>query len=328
MKFILFDREENYIKNLRNVLEAKHTEEINGEDVLEITTLDHGVEKGYKVAYKSKHGYWNEFTVAEVEEFHTEEGLGMRLFCESTFYETLGDYVEDKRPYNTSANIALANALLTTRWEVGIVHDLGLSSTNFYHISAKESVQKVAEAWKGEIRTRVEVAGNKITHRYVDMLSQRGGDFGKRFTYTKGLESIIKTVHREDVITALYGYGKGEHIEETDGYGRRINFADLNNGKAYVENNEARAIWGRNNPDGTKSHIFSKVEYDDCEDPEELLQLTTAELAEVSKPLITYECGVIDLGDAELGDNVVVIDREFIPELRLKARVVKIVRIY
>src|SRR5690606_8073795 len=198
---------------------------------------------------------------------------------------------------------------------------------------AKEAVQKVAEAWKGEIRTRVEVSGNRIVRRYVDLLAKRGNDTGKRFTYTKDIEEIKKIIHRDDVITALYGYGKGEEIEETGGYGRRITFGDINGGKNYVENEEARLIWGRNNPDGTKSHIFGKVEFDDVEDPEELLRLTKEKLEELSKPLITYECKVIDLKaygfeheGVELGDTVVVIDKDFEPELRVKARVISITK--
>jgi len=63
------------------------------------------------------------------------------------------------------------------------------------------------------------------------------------------------------------------------------------------------------------------VEFDDCEDPVELLALTTARLGELSKPLITYQCTVIDLKafgieheGVELGDTVGVIDREFRPD--------------
>lgn len=330
MKFLLFDREENYIRNLENVTLAKHSEEINGEDVFELEIAGNtDIKKGYRIVYKSKYGYWNEFIVKEIEKSRTDT-LVTRLFCESSFYETLGDFIEDKRPTNSTATGALMVTLEPTRWEVGTVDNLGASSTNFYRISSKEAVQKVAEAWKGEIRTRVIVSGNKITHRYVDLLLKRGNDLGKRFTYTKDLESVTKIIHRDDVITALYGYGKGEEVG--DGYGRRINFSEINNGKAYVENLEALSIWGR--PNGsTKSHVFGKVEFDDCEDKEELKILTEEKLEEVSKPLITYQANVIDLKaygfeheGVELGDTVVVIDKEFKPELRLKARVVKIIR--
>lgn len=337
MKILLFNRNEQYIATLRDVLSAKHTEELNGENVLEIETLDE-IEKNQRLIYKDRYGYWHEFIVRGVEEERTEAGIIRRVFAEHSFYETWGDYIEDRRPYDVPANIALSVALGPTRWEVGIVDDLGINSTNFYHISAKEAVQKVAETWQGELRYRIEVSGNRIASRYVDLLASRGQDLGKRFTYTKDLISITKTVHRDDVITALYGYGKGEEIvdeegQPTGGYGRRITFGEINGGKNYVENLEAKEIWGRLNPDGTRSHVFGKVEFDDVEDPYELLELTKEKLKELSQPHITYEAKVIDLKafgieheGVELGDWVGIVDKEFKPPLRLKARVIKIVR--
>ena len=238
----------------------------------------------------------------------------------------MGDYINDRRPNDVTATAALLIALEPTRWEVGTVHDLGLRSTSFYRSSCKECVHKIAEVWQGEIQTRVTVAGNKITGRYVDLLGQRGGDYGKRFTYTKNLAGVTRTVLRDEVITALYGYGKGEFIEETGGWGRRIDFKDLNGGLAYVANEDARLVWGRNDGAGGKAHVFGKIEYDECEDPAELLALTTAKLAELSAPRVTYECQVLDLGTVDLGDHVRVIDREFEPELRVSARVVQIDR--
>lgn len=321
--FTVFDKNENYIGRLKDVLEASRAEELNGEDILRLATLDN-IDKGHRVVFKDVNGRWHEYVVKEIEESHLDGAVIKQVFCESSLYETLGDYIEDKRPQNVPANTALANALLTTRWEVGTVDDLGLNSTNFYHISAKEAIQKVAETWKGELRTRIIVSGKEITHRYVDLLARRGGDYGKRFTYTKNLESVTKTVHSDDVVTALYGYGKGEEVG--DGYGRRLDFADINNGKAYVEDLTALEIWGRNNADGTKSHVFSKVEFDDVEDKTKLLTLTTDKLAELSEPKVTYEANVIDLGGVDLGDDVAVIDKEFTPELRLKARVIKVRR--
>ena len=390
--FLLFDRNEKYISTLKDILEARHTEEINGEDTLDLTTLDQSVSKGHKIAYKANTGEWKEFDVKEIAETHTLDGIERAIFCESSFYETFGDYIEDKRPTNTSAENALSNALEVTRWQVGIVDDLGLSSTNFYRTSAKEAIQEIAKVWKGEIQTRVEVIGNKIANRYVDLFYKRGGDYGRRFTYSKDLESVTKTVHRGDVITALYGYGKGEEITDaegnaTGGYGRRIDFAGINGGMAYATdgytwaefestyadwtelesaypnwqhiNSKGIDTWGRNNPDGIKTHVFASVEFDDVEDPAELLKLTKERLAEISQPQITYEAKVINLdkkeglspthiemarythlelsdrphnysmpvnATAELGDTVAVIDKEFTLELRLKARVVKIVR--
>ncbi len=325
MRFLLFDKDEQYIDSLQDVSYARHWEEINGEDTLTIKTRDAEVRKNFRILYQTQAGYFKEFIVKEIAEIHGYYGLEKELYCESSFYETLGDFIDDKRPQDVTATAAMIIALEPTRWQVGTVHDLGLRSTNFYRMSCKECMQRIAEVWGGEIQARVEVSGNQITGRYVDLLGQRGGDHGKRFTYTKNLTGVTRTVLRDEVITALYGYGKGEFIEETGGWGRRIDFKELNDGLAYVANEEAREIWGRNSPDG-KVHVFGKVEFDECEDPAELLVLTTAKLAELSEPRVAYECQVLDLGTVDLGDHVRVIDREFEPELRVNARVVQIDR--
>lgn len=356
--FKVFNRQEEYIKNLNDVITAKHSEEINGEDILELETLD-TIEKGYRLVYRNILGYWKEFAVTGIEEERANEGIIRKVYAESSFYETIGDYVDDKRPNNVAVNIALLNALEPTRWQVGQVDNLGINSISLYHLSAKEAVQIISKTWQGEIRARVEVVGSKITNRYVDLFKHRGSDLGKRFTYTKDLESIKKEVQRDDVITALYGYGKGEEVGE--GHGRRLDFKDINFGRGYATDgytweeleetyndwtefeekylnwqyieSKGLATWGRPNGDGTKSHVFGKVDFDDIEDKEELYNATMERLLEISEPLITYEAKVIDLKalgleheGVDLGDTVAVIDKEFKPELRLKARVIKITR--
>ena len=348
MQFKIFDKNEQLKCVLKDIISAESTEEINGEHTLTFEILGDNegaeyIEKGARVVFKDEYDYWQEFIVKKIEDKHGANGLYKTVFCESSFYEALGDYIEDSRVQGGTARIALEKALLNTRWAAGIVDDLGTNSITFYHIDCKTAVHKVAEKWKGELRTRVIVSGSRITHRYVDLLARRGADTGKRFTYRKDLEEVERIVHNEDVITALYGYGKGEEIG--DGYGRRLTFegvewskaagdpADKPAGQRYIGDEEAREAWGRMSDTG-RVHIFDKVEFDDVEDPEELLQLTYEKLQEVNRPMVSYSAKVVDLRAAEgyehegveLGDTVAVIDREFKPELRLKARVIRLKR--
>lgn len=326
MRFLLYDKDEQYLGRLKRVTKAIQSEEINGEDTLTQTTRDNIVDKNQRIVFKAELGHWKEYVIKGIEKTHSDRGLEYNLHCESSFYETLGDYIDDRRLQDVTATAALLIALDPTRWQVGTVDDLGKKSINFYRISCKECVHKIAEVWGGEIQTRVTVSGNKITGRYVDLLAQRGNDNGVRFTYTKNLRTVNRTALRDEVVTALFGYGKGEYIEEIGGWGRRIDFKELNSGKAYIEDNAARLIWGRNDGAGGKAHVFSKIEFDDCEDPAELLALTTAKLEEISQPQIAYDVNVLDLGLVDLGDPVRVIDREFKPELRMIARAFRIER--
>lgn len=328
MKMILLDRNENWIGNVQGAIIAERQAEINGHDLLLLETLSE-LEKGQRIVYQDEQNYWHEYIVREVKKRH-DSGLQYSIYCESSFYELLGDYIEDKRPTNTTATAALSIALEPTRWQVGQVDNLGLHSTNFYQISAKEAVSKIAEVWKGEIRTRITVVGNQITGRYVDLKSLIGNDLGKRFSYDKDMHAITKTVARADVITALYGYGRGEEVG--DGYGRRLRFGEINDGVDYVENLDAKAIWGRLNPDGSRSHVFGKEIFDDIEDMVELKAKTEDKLVELSQPMISYTADVLDLKAAGfdhegvgLGDTCLIIDKEFEPELRISGRVIAVI---
>lgn len=328
----LLNREEELISIISETTSHPvYEEELNGSDTFEFEVADIEIEKGYRLLFKDIYSDWREYIVAGVEEKHNRNGLRKKVYCESSFYETLGDWLEDLRPTNSTARVVLTQALSTTRWEVGAVDDLGLNSTNFYRMDAKTATEKVAEVWGGEIKTRIEVTGNKITGRFIDLYKNRGTDKGKRFTYTKDIEEVERSVSEDLIITALHGFGKGEEIGE--GFGRRLDFSSINKGKTYLQNNEALSIFGRNNPDGTKSHIFGKVEFDDIEDKEVLKVETKKALDILSIPFTTYKVKVQDLSifgyqheRVNLGDYVWIIDKEFVPELRFQARVVKIKR--
>lgn len=311
-------------------LELSHSETLNGLETLTFTTLplqDFELEKYKRVILADELGVYHEFIIEQVESQHDENGHIISVYCESSITETLGDFIEDKRPYNQTVGGALRVALEGTRWQPGRTENTELQSTNFYRISVHEALGKILETWGGEIQTRVTISGNKVTGRYVDILNRRGADRGRRFEWHKDLSDFKKTVSSDPIYTALYGYGKSEEIG--DGYGRRISFASINGGKAYVENPEARDLYGPPNPDGTHRNIFGKFECD-AETAEETLELTLEELAIASNPKVKYEGQVVNLAQygfeyegVELGDDVTVIDDDI---GTVKARVVKLVK--
>ncbi|WP_425539450.1 phage tail spike protein [Microaceticoccus formicicus] len=320
----IFNRDEEYIKNIE-VFNYEYKWQMNAEHSLKFDTFDEGLEEFYRILYKDRVGTWREFIITEPVQEHTEDGnIIYSVYAEDSFYETIGDFLEDKRPQNTSASVALMQALEPSRWEVGIVENLGTASTNYYRESVKSAVQqKLIPKWKAEFDTRIKIFGNKVTNRYVDLYKEMGTFHGKRFVYDKDMIQIKRTVDMSNFCTALYGYGKGEQLE-SGGFGRRIDFADVNNEKAYLENEQARLKYGRNSSTG-KKHIFDKIEFDDCEDKIELKELTQKVLDERSVPRVTYECKVIDLGEdfenVDRGDTVIVKDNDL--GIAIKARIIE-----
>ena len=327
---ILFDRWGTQLGTLSGVTRAEHAEELNGEDSLTVET-DTPVAKGQRIVWCDTDGTWREHTVSSVAQSHEDDGpVRYKAECENSISELFGDWLDDKRPENATASQALAIALEPSRWQVGTVTVAGAHSTNFYRESSREAVQKVLETWGGELSTTIAIDGASVSSRKVN-LTRRGADNGKRFAYRKDMAEIARTFDPDDVCTALYGFGKG--VESGDGYGRGLDFASVNGGKQYVEDAEALEQWGRPDGNGGKAHVFGKVEFSDCEDPEELLRLTEEEFGRRKVPKVSYEAKVsvfasygYDFEGVSIGDGVALIDRAFSPELRVKGRVTRLVR--
>jgi len=333
----IFDSTEKLITTLPkgSFFNAVHREVLNGENTFQFTisaNSEHSeyVVEGNLIAFRDLDSYWQVFEVKRIVDVHGD-GLTRTAYCEHIFYELLDDIVTDKRP-SADATAALAGMLDNTRWQVGIVDDLGASSTSAYYESALSAVQKVANAWHGELNWRCVISGGTIT-RYVDLLAMRGTDTGKQFAYSKDILNIEREVDSSGVVTALYGRGKGVETE-SGAYGRRLTFADVEApgkplGQEWIGDDDALSRWGRNG-----RHRFDVFIDEEETDPAKLLQKTRDELGRRKVPRATYRLDVVSLEEltgyehekVRLGDMVRVIDREFEPELVVSARVIEIER--
>lgn len=331
------DRWEAYKGPIKTLFECEDTREVNGENALSITTLAR-LDKGDRLVWRDLKGRWHENIVDGVEEERASAGILYTYYCPtSAQIELLGDYLEDKRPYDVSAYAALASALSSSRWQVGTVADLGQAGTNFYHTNAWAAIHDVADTWGGELSFEIQVSGTKVTARRVCMAKQVGEDNGKRFTYAKDLVSVKRSVDEGNVCTALYGYGKSLQTADEDGnltggYDRKLTFGDVNGGQNWVGSADALARWGRPDGKGGKAHVFGDVEFSDCEDATELKKLTEAQLAKSCVPTVSYTVDAVALAragegfeGADEGDLVTVVDKVYDPPLRVRTRITKVV---
>lgn len=330
--FTLFDRWGENLGRLPYTA-ATHTEALDGTDELKIT-CSRELSKGQRVVWVDRQGKAHEHLVDEVSQVHDDGG---KTYCEAvcinSIAELLDDYIEDKRPSGGVAE-ALTSILGGTRWEVGTCDLKASASHTFYHISVREGLTDLIATWGGELETRIETDGVKVTHRYIGVRASRGDrQSPKRFTWTKDIVDIKRTVGSANPKTRVYGYGKGVETD-TGGYGRRLTFGDINGGKDYVEDAEATKIWGH--PDG-KGGILPAVDTyinEQCEDAVQLLQETQDYLDAVKEPTVSYEANVLDLyaygrtwEGVALGDCVAIVDKQFAEGgIRLKGRVSQIER--
>jgi len=340
MMFYLLNTSYELIATTDKINQAIHAEEINGENSLSLLVtepdyMDLLVENNL-VGFFDDDGNFQLFRIQKVED--DDNGIVERsIYATHIAGDLAFEYVEDIRPTGSAESIL--TALLTDSvWEVGTVSDLGSSHIQFYYESIKSGISKIIEEMGGEVQYRLVLSGSEITHRYIDILESRGAVTGKRFSYTKDLIDMHRTIDMSNVITRCYGFGKGEEIISETGetsYGRRINFNDIvwttGGGdpvdkpadQKYVEDAGAIALYGTR---------MGKAIFDDETDAEIVLELTWGYLQTNKEPIVSYEANVLLLEklsgyshDAvRLGDTVVVIDKAITPEIKVSARVLRL----
>lgn len=338
---MIFDRWGNPLGDLPYAIKAIRTRATDGTDTLDVTTIGE-INKDERIVFKDSMGRWAEYVCQSTQ---TARAAGMPVtvaYCAGGIAELSRTYIEDKRNRNANAKACLAKALEGTRWTVGTVETgtiTGTADLAFYHCTVLEAVQKTADTYGLEVQTEYQPdpTGNRISQRIIHLVEHRGStNTTKRFEYGKDLTQIKRDIDAGDVITRLYGWGKGieqtnEEGEATGGYGRKISFADVNNGKPYIQDDQALANWGIVGADGTKHHSEASVDFPDCEDPKELLNLTKAALKTRTTPTVSYTADVTALGQAgydpegtDVGDSVQIIDTSFTTPLRLEGRILQI----
>lgn len=341
MRYMIFDRWGNPLGDLPYAIKAIRTRATDGTDTLDVTTIGE-INKDERIVFKDSMGRWTEYLCQSTQ---TARAAGMPVtvaYCTGSIAELSRTYIEDKRNRNANAKACLAKALEGTRWAVGTVETgtiTGTADLSFYHCTVLEAVQKTADTYGLEVQTEYQPdpTGNQIGQRIIHLLEHRGStSTTKRFEYGKDLTQIKRDIDSGDVITRLYGWGKGieqtnEEGEATGGYSRKISFADVNNGKPYIQDDNALANWGIVGADGTKHHSEASADFPDCEDPKELLNLTKAALKTRTTPVVSYTADVTALGQAgydpegtDVGDSVQIIDTSFTTPLRLEGRILQI----
>lgn len=333
MRIDVYTWQDVYVATIgpEELLALTHTDELNGEDSVDIATT-FALKQGYRLVWVDRLGEVHEHVCQDPKGLHAGGETVYTDTAINSICETYGDYIEDKRPYGYGFLQALNVCLEPTRWTAGTVDQPGAvdKGLTFYHTNSRESLKSILECG-GELETEIEVSGGKVASRKVGIRSHRGAKGGhRRFTYTKDLTSVSRTEHY-GAITACYGYGKGIETD-TGGYGRKLTFGDINNGKSYVEDATALKLYGRPDGRGGHAHVFGQYENPNCEDAATLLAETRAYFNSRKEPGVTYEADVVDLVQfgrdwegVAVGDDVQIVDTCFSPALRCEGRVTKLV---
>lgn len=325
MKMYLFDKAQKVRRWLtdKDFIEARLTEQINAACELKFSMPVKNALDGSLFYVAVPHPSGNGYVLCKIISESKQDDRVEYEAIEAAYDELQAyNYIKDVRPHDRNAGEMLSIALQGTRWTSGVVYGGATGSTNFYYISTLEAIKKIVELFGLEVTFTVTIdpQTNQITRRQVNLYSQQGQRTGKRFEYGSNLLSVTREEARDGLITALIGRGKGEQVSEgqdgsPDGYGRRIDFADIVWSKAkgnpadkpygqeYVEDKDATAAFGFDNG---KPRIGLQI-FEDITDKNELLKATWAALQTLKRPQVSFKASVGDVGSLGLGDTVAII---------------------
>lgn len=291
-------------------IDYKFIKEMNKLNTLEFTA-DFDIPKGDYVVLKDENKYY-EFVVVDGD-YSREDSYSYDYYCQDTLLESNGFVIEDKKP-NRKVIQHLEIIFADTGWEIVNKGDFATNEVqiNYYRINVLEAFKKILETFEIEWETNFIVDNGVIVRRQL-IIGKVGKKVNSRLEFEKNIKRFTRKVLAEPIYTALIGLGKGEEkVDEdgnsTGGYGRKITFADVNNGSWYIGDEEAKLKYGIGKK-GNKKHYFGFVEFSDETDKERLLKRTKEELKKVSRPQAEYTIDVANINiDVNLGDEVPAID--------------------
>ncbi|MDT2574381.1 phage tail spike protein [Lactococcus petauri] len=222
--------------------------------------------------------------------------------------------IKDVRPNNKELPQVI-NQLLNDSgcdWKLGVCEVNKNITSNFYYSSMREALKALQE-FGCEFTFAVEITGNTITRKVINCYNKIGKVTNKRFEYGEDVLKIVREKDRTNIVTAIIGRGKGEEVG--DGYGRRLEFTNVewkkSNGKPldkpkgqnYLEYPEMTAEYGIPS-NGKMLPRKTVVVFEDIEDANELLQKTYETLEYYSRPLVQFSTEV--LGADAIGNTVTI----------------------
>jgi len=276
---------------LENAYNIVVTSEINGEDTLSFMIPYRDPKRGFIDSEKKIQIVDDVYKVRTLTDTKDSEGnLATEVYAEAEFYDLTFSVRKEEHKFDAeTAEVSMAYALEGTEWSVGTVNVRTKRTWTSTEKNALSILRTVADLHGGDL---VFDCPNRLVH----LLTVYGTDSGALFSYKKNMKSIKRVVDTRSLVTRLYAIG-------SDG----LTFADINGGKAYVE-------------DYTYSSDI-RISTLDCSsftNPYQMKEYTEMRLAQYAKPNISYVLNAMDLSVLtgyeheawSLGDYVHVEDKD------------------
>ena len=286
-------------------------------------TKNNNIEYGNYIAFIFDNKY-KLFQISDIDETH-EQNFEVEIYCEFAGIELTDEPLRARTIPSANIKQYLETVLADVDWHVGYVDD---DIVDVYTIEIKKAtkiyshIQETIQKYDCEIEFRVELKGNRVIGKFIDVYKRRGLETNVRIEYGKVADKVSRRTTGKPLSTALIGYGKDDiDFKSVEWSKSKGNPCDKPLGQDWIGDDVAYRKYNKNG-----NHIMNIFDCD-SESPDELLKLTYRELQNVKEPQVDYGCNVaiLNYSKIRLGDTVYVIDNEFASDvLHLSARVNKL----
>jgi phage minor structural protein len=275
------------------------------------------LEKRNKLLIQDEDGIFREFIIVYAEQYRRNE-KNVRSIASFTDL-TKAKIIEPQVLQGATSTSATVEALAGTEWTPGVIEYTGINTITLEDYTNPLALLKlIASTFGLEISYRVEVNGNQITGRYVDMKKQIAGFEGKEITFAKDLIGVKRKEDSLGIVTALLGIGP----EKEDGTKLTV----------LVENKEALQRWGRGGQHLIESYEPQSSNQDMTLD--QLKTLTENELKKRIDSIVSYECEAVSIEHIKgfshekirIGQTVRIKDDFYQPPLYVEGRIQEVER--
>ncbi len=299
---VILDGNDNAVAVLENAYDIIVTSEINGIDTLEFKLPFKDSKRAYVENEKQVRIVSDTYRIRTVTDDKDESGKAITsVYAEAAFYDLSFSVKKEETSFTAdTADVPMAYALQGTDWEIGTVNVSTKRTWTSTENNALSILRQVQNLHGGDL-----IFDN--ANKTVSLLTFSGTDSGALFCYKKNMKSIQRVIDTTGLITRLYAVG-------ADG----MTFANINDGKAYVEDysytNEVR---------------IKTLDCSSFTNPYQMLEFANMRLADYSTPRISYVLKAMDLTvltgyeheSWNLGDTVMVADEDL--DLSIKTRIVR-----
>lgn len=281
--------------------------------------------EGY-VVRKDDDGEYIQFKIKEVNDDKISNIRAIKT--ENVALEMLTRFVSPATTSLLTPSAIMDYILNGSRWERGIC---GLTESRVWtfddYKNKIEALQLVKSQYDTDIRFRVEIQGQKIVNRYVDMAT-RGTKTGKRFDYTRDIKGLRRIRNTNSLCTAVIARGTkddGTTFTLADVEWKVIDGDPVNKplGQDWVGDEEALQKWGDN--DG--EHKYFYLDSNESKTPDALIDEAWKHLQKHKDPIPVYEIDAIMIDElfgttkVRIGDTISAFDMTFNPPILIEARV-------